>query len=95
MDGSLQVAEEDDGFHSSEDEEHREVTRFAIQVGEECHSEEPCDLIPWCIGRGVRLGSELASESSSPGGGVWKSGTQKSGKLETQGPGKLKKYNFK
>ena len=83
------MAEEDDGFHSNEDEEHREVTRFAIQVGEVCHSEE------LCIGRGVRLGSELASESSSPGGGVWKSGTQKSGKLEIQGPGKLKKYNFK
>ena len=59
------MAEEGAGVHSSEDEEHREDTLVAIQVGEECHSEEPCDLILGCIGRGVRLGSE----SSSTGGG--------------------------
>ena len=50
-------------------------------------------LIPWCIGRWVRLGSE-----SSSGGGVWKSGNLeiwefgdlgiwRSGNLEIWGPG--------
>ena len=50
-------------------------------------------VIPGCVGRGVRLGSE-----SSSGGGVWKSGnleiwefgdlgTWKSGNLEIWGPG--------
>ena len=36
-------------------------------------------MIPGCVGRGVRLGSE---NSSGAGGGVWKSGN-----LETWGPG--------
>ena len=40
-------------------------------------------LIPGCVGRGVRLGSE----SSSAGGSVWKSGTWRSGNLEIWGPG--------
>ena len=39
-------------------------------------------LIPGCVGRGVRLGSENSSGGASGGGGVWKSGN-----LETWGPG--------
>ena len=47
-------------------------------------------LIPGCVGRGVRLGSE---NSSGAVGGVWKSGEPgnlgiwRSGNLETWGPG--------
>ena len=31
-------------------------------------------LIPGCVGRGVRLGSESSSATGAAGGGVWKSG---------------------
>ena len=31
-------------------------------------------LIPGCVGRGVRLGSENSSGAGAAGGGVWKSG---------------------
>ena len=31
-------------------------------------------LIPGCVGRGVRLGSESSSAGAAVGGGVWKSG---------------------
>ena len=31
-------------------------------------------LIPGCVGRGVRLGSEGSSGGATGGGGVWKSG---------------------
>ena len=44
-------------------------------------------LIPGCVGRGVRLGSE---NSSGAGGGVWKSGNLEIwdlGNLEIWGPG--------
>ena len=44
-------------------------------------------LIPGCVGRGVRLGSE---SSSGAGGGVWKSGNLEIwelGNLEFWGPG--------
>ena len=40
-------------------------------------------LIPGCVGRGVRLGSE-SSSGGGAGGGVWKSGN-----LEIWGPGNL------
>ena len=45
-------------------------------------------LIPGCVGRGVRLGSECSSGAG--GGGVWKSGNLEiweSGNLEILGPG--------
>ena len=41
-------------------------------------------LIPGCVGRGVRLGSENSSGGGGGGGG---SGVWKSGNLETWGPG--------
>ena len=44
-------------------------------------------MIPGCVGRGVRLGSEGSSGGATGGGGVWKSGTWKSGNLEIWGPG--------
>ena len=47
-------------------------------------------LIPGCVGRGVRLGSE---SSSAGGGGVWKSGTWKSGNLEIWEFGDLGTWN--
>ena len=34
-------------------------------------------LIPGCVGRGVRLGSEGSSVGGGGGGGVWKFGVQK------------------
>ena len=41
-------------------------------------------LVPGCVGRGVRLGSESSSGAGAAGaaGGVWKSGN-----LEISGPG--------
>ena len=47
-------------------------------------------LIPGCVGRGVRLGSENSSGAGCGAGGVWKSGNLeiwKSGNLEIWGPG--------
>ena len=55
-------------------------------------------LIPGCVGRGVRLGSEGSSGGATGGGGVWKSGdleiwdfgdlgTWKSRNFEISGPG--------
>ena len=44
-------------------------------------------LIPGCVGRGVRLGSEGSSVGGGGGGGVWKSGNLgiwRSGGLEIQ-----------
>ena len=43
-------------------------------------------LIPACVGRGVRLGSE---SSSGAGGGAGNLGTWKSGNLEIWEPGNL------
>ena len=46
-------------------------------------------LIPGCVGRGVRLGSESSSGAGGGGGGVWKSGNLEiweSGNLEIWGP---------
>ena len=41
-------------------------------------------LIPGCVGRGVRLGSEGSSVGGGVGGGgVWKFGVQKMEKLKT------------
>ena len=47
-------------------------------------------LIPGCVGRGVRLGSESSSGGGAGGGGVWKSGNLEIwdfGNLEIWGPG--------
>ena len=47
-------------------------------------------LIPGCVGRGVRLGSENSSATVAAGGGVWKSGNLEIwdfGSLEIWGPG--------
>ena len=47
-------------------------------------------LIPGCVGRGVRLGSESSSATGAGGGGVWKSGNLEIwdfGNLEIWGPG--------
>ena len=43
-------------------------------------------LIPGCVGRGVRLGSESLSGGA---GGVWKSGNLEFGNLEIGEPGNL------
>ena len=46
-------------------------------------------LIPGCVGRGVRLGSESSSGAGAGAGGVWKSGkleVWESGNLEIWGP---------
>ena len=45
-------------------------------------------LIPGCVGRGVRLGSENSSGGAGAGG-VWKSGIWRSGYLEIQKFGDL------
>ena len=39
-------------------------------------------LIPGCVGRGVRLGSEGSSGGVGGGGGVWKFGVQKMEKIK-------------
>ena len=39
-------------------------------------------LIPGCVGRGVRLGSEGSSVGGGGGGGVWKFGVQKIKKIK-------------
>ena len=39
-------------------------------------------LIPGCVGRGVRLGSEGSSVGGGGGGGVWKFGVQKMEKIK-------------
>ena len=39
-------------------------------------------LVPGCVGRGVRLGSESSSGGGGGGGGVWKFGVQKIKKIK-------------
>ena len=39
-------------------------------------------LIPGCVGRGVRLGSEGSSVGGGGGGGVWKFGVQQMEKIK-------------
>ena len=53
-------------------------------------------LIPRCVGRGVRLGSENSSTTAG-GGGVWKSGNLEIwdfGNLEIWGPGNPENLRF-
>ena len=49
-------------------------------------------LIPGCVGRGIRLGSESSSGGAGAGGGVWKAGNMEIWEFansEIWGPGNL------
>ena len=99
------------GVESPQGKGHTEQTtledRRVIQISRVAAKALATYLIPGCVGRGVKLGSETSSGAGGPaGGGVWKSGnlefwefgdlgTWKSENLEIWGPGNPESWDTK